>query len=52
MGVSREFVERCSAQTGFDAATLEKVSRLGEIAAEVVRHPVLREALVMKGGRR
>jgi hypothetical protein len=50
MRVSREFVERCAAATGFDAATLEKVCRLGELAAEIARHPVLREALAMKGG--
>jgi predicted nucleotidyltransferase component of viral defense system len=50
MGVSREFVERCAAATGFDGPTLEKVSRLGTIAAEVAAHPSLRGALVLKGG--
>ena len=50
MSVSLEYLERCSAETGFPVAGLEKVVRLGEMAAEVGRHPFLSDALVLKGG--
>ncbi len=50
MSVSREFLERGAADTGFPAAGLEKVVRLGELAGNVGRHPVLGEKLVLKGG--
>ncbi len=50
MSVSLEYLERCSAETGFPVAGLEKVARLGEMAAEVGRHPFLSDVLVLKGG--
>lgn len=50
MNVSRELLDRLSAETGFQAAALEKVVRLGAFAADVSRHPVLRQALALKGG--
>ena len=50
MSVSADYLLRCSAETGFTAATLERVVRLGEFAGDVARHPLLGEALVLKGG--
>jgi len=50
MLVSLEYLQRCSEETGYQVAALEKVTRLGEIAGEVSRHPTLRDALVLKGG--
>lgn len=50
MSVSLEYLERCSAECGFQIAALEKVVRLGEMAAEIARHPFLNKALALKGG--
>lgn len=50
MSVSLEYLERCSTETGFSAVGLEKVVRLGEMAAEIGRHPLLSDALLLKGG--
>lgn len=50
MSVSLEYIERCAAETGFAAATIEKVTRLGEIASAIARHPLLGDALALKGG--
>jgi hypothetical protein len=50
MPASLEYLERCSAQTGYQVVALEKVTRLGEIAGEIGRHPSLRDALALKGG--
>ena len=50
MPVSVEFLERAAAQTGFQAAALEKVVRLGELAGDVARHPLLGPVLALKGG--
>jgi predicted nucleotidyltransferase component of viral defense system len=50
MQISLEYLERCSAGTGFQIAPLEKVARLGELAAAISQHPFLGEALVLKGG--
>ena len=50
MTISLEYLERCSAETGFPVAGLEKVARLGEMAAEVGRHPLLSDVLLLKGG--
>jgi predicted nucleotidyltransferase component of viral defense system len=47
---SREFLERCSAETGYLPVSLEKVVRLGEAAGNIAKHPFLGEALVLKGG--
>ena len=50
MSVSFQYLERCSAETGFQVDPLEKVVRLGELAANVARHPFLGKVLALKGG--
>lgn len=50
MNPSREFLQACSIQTGFQIATLEKVIRLGEMAGDITRHPFLGKVLALKGG--
>ncbi|MEW6664330.1 MAG: nucleotidyl transferase AbiEii/AbiGii toxin family protein [Thermodesulfobacteriota bacterium] len=50
MNPSREFLQACSTQTGFQIATLEKVIRLGEMAGDITRHPFLGKVLALKGG--
>jgi len=50
MSVSLEYLQRCSALTGYAIGPLEKVVRLGEIAADISRHPFLGEVLALKGG--
>lgn len=50
MNPSLEFLERSSAETGFQAAMLEKVVLLGSVAADVARHPLLGAVLALKGG--
>ena len=50
MEISSVYLQRCAADTGFPIATLEKVTRLGEIAAGIARHPFLRDRLLLKGG--
>jgi len=50
MAFSIDYFQRCAADTGFNVATLEKVSRLGEVGGDIVRHPYLRERLLLKGG--
>jgi len=47
---SVEFLGRAAAETGFQVEALEKVIRLGELAADVARHPLLGPALALKGG--
>jgi predicted nucleotidyltransferase component of viral defense system len=50
MNLSLDFLDRCSAESGFQVAALEKVARLGEFARAVAAHPLLGEALLLKGG--
>lgn len=50
MPVSLEFLERAADATGFAIGALEKVVRLGELAADVTRHPMLGTGLALKGG--
>lgn len=50
MKVDRASLEQMSAATGFHSGTLEKVVRLGELLADVRRHPLLSLDLVLKGG--
>lgn len=50
MNLTAEFLDRCAAETGFPPSTLEKVIRLGELAGDVSRHPLLSEVLALKGG--
>jgi predicted nucleotidyltransferase component of viral defense system len=50
MSVSLEYLQHCSAQTGYAINPLEKIVRLGEIAADLTRHPFLGKVLALKGG--
>jgi len=50
MSVSREYLARCSAASGYDANSLEKVIRLGELAGDISKHGLLGECLALKGG--
>lgn len=50
MNRSRAWFEWAARETGYRADTLEKVVRLGELAGEVARHPLLGSVLVLKGG--
>ena len=50
MPVSVEFLDRAASATGFQASALEKVVRLGELAGDVARHPLLGPTLALKGG--
>jgi hypothetical protein len=50
MSVSLDYIERCAAETGYAAVSLEKVTRLGEIASAIAHHPLLGDALALKGG--
>lgn len=50
MSIDRMSIERDAAETGFAPATIEKVVRLGELLADVRRHPLLARVLVLKGG--
>jgi hypothetical protein len=50
MNRSRAWFEAVAQDTGYRVETLEKVIRLGELAAEVVRHPLLGRVLALKGG--
>jgi hypothetical protein len=51
MNLSAEHIQGLAAETGFRAETLEKVIRLGELAADIGRHPLLSRVLALKGGR-
>jgi predicted nucleotidyltransferase component of viral defense system len=50
MSVSLDYLEQCSTESGFGVAGLEKVVRLGAMAGEIGRHPLLSKALALKGG--
>ena len=50
MSVDPRRLRELASETGFRAETLERVIRLGEIAGDVARHPLLSRALVLKGG--
>ncbi len=50
MSVSRQTLESLAAETGFRPGTVEKVVRLGQLAADISRQPVLSRVLVLKGG--
>ena len=50
MNRSRAWFDEVACETGYRAETVEKVTRLGELAAEVARHPLLGNVLVLKGG--
>ena len=50
MNLSLDYLERCSAEAGYQVSPLEKTVRLGEIASEIGRHSFLGEVLALKGG--
>lgn len=50
MSISPQRLESLAAETGFRPGTLEKVVRLGELAADIGRQPMLSRVLVLKGG--
>lgn len=50
MSVSRDYLTSCSTASGYDAAALEKVIRLGELAGDITKHGFLGECLALKGG--
>ena len=50
MKPSLERLVALAATTGFRAETLEKAIRLGDIVADVGRHPLLSPALALKSG--
>lgn len=50
MGVSLEYLQRCSSETGYAVGPLEKITRLGEMAGDIARHPFLGRVLALKGG--
>lgn len=50
MSISLEYLQHCSTETGYGIGPLEKVVRLGEIAADIARHPLLGNVLALKGG--
>lgn len=50
MNFSAEHIEGLAAETGFRFEILEKVIRLGELTADIGRHPFLSRVLALKGG--
>lgn len=50
MNPSSEQIEALAARTGFQSQALEKVIRLGELTADIGRHPLLSHVLALKGG--
>lgn len=50
MSVSLKYLQDCSVRTGYRIDSLEKVVRLGEMAADIARHPFLGAVLALKGG--
>lgn len=50
MILDRDRISTLSVESGFPPGPLEKVIRLGEVAAAVGRHPLLSRVLVLKGG--
>ena len=50
MKLDPEHVQGLATATGFRATAVEKVLRLGSLAADVTRHPYLSKVLALKGG--
>jgi predicted nucleotidyltransferase component of viral defense system len=50
MNLSADHIQGLATETGFRPETLEKVIRLGELAADIGRHPLLSRVLALKGG--
>ncbi len=51
MRLSAGFIDKCVSRSGFQASALEKVARIGMLASDIARHPVLGTSLALKGGR-
>lgn len=49
MKLNAEYLEGLAVETGFRPETLEKLIRLGELAADIERHPLLSRVLALKG---
>jgi len=50
MKLDAAYLKDAAKQTGFDTYNVEKVLRLKELLREFLRHPFLKEKLVLKGG--
>lgn len=50
MRFERELVAALAVESGFRPETIEKIIRLGRLLADVARHPLLSEVLLLKGG--
>lgn len=50
MSPSLPYLERCALETGYSVGSLEKVVRLGELAGDISRDPLLGVVLALKGG--
>ncbi len=50
MNISRTYLERYAATTGYLPTTLEQVWQLGRIATALSNHPLLQKMLLLKGG--
>lgn len=50
MELDLELLTAQATESGFRVETLEKVARLGSLLADASRHPLLSDALVLKGG--
>lgn len=50
MKLDAAYLNDVAKQTGFDPYNVEKILRLKELLREFLRHPFLREKLVLKGG--
>ena len=48
--MDRDRISALSTESGFPPGPLEKVIRLGEVAASVARHPLLSRVLALEGG--
>ena len=48
--MDRDRINALAAESGFPPELLEKVIRLGEVAALIARHPLLSRILALKGG--
>jgi predicted nucleotidyltransferase component of viral defense system len=50
MKIGPDQLQRAAAETGFQAAALEKVVHLVDLLQAIFRHPYLKDRLVLKGG--
>ena len=50
MKLDPERIQALAGETGFRPTAVEKVLRLGTLAADLARHPYLSKVLALKGG--